>query len=103
MRFVFRDLFDGDSAALGRLLKGRAALITPHVAEFARLAKMEVKEVLENRFDVATEMARDLGATVLLKGSPTVIFRDLSLSRSRNSSLTLSARNRREPAQQTCP
>src|SRR3981081_3229318 len=35
---------------------------------------MEVKEVLENRFDVATEMARDLGATVLLKGSPTVIF-----------------------------
>jgi hydroxyethylthiazole kinase-like uncharacterized protein yjeF len=68
------NVFDGDTSALGHLLKGRAALITPHVAEFARLAKIEVKEVLENRFDVATEMARDLGATVLLKGSPTVIF-----------------------------
>lgn len=68
------NVFDGDIAALGRLLKGRAALITPHVAEFARLAKIDVKEVLDNRFDVGTEMARGLGATVLLKGSPTVIF-----------------------------
>jgi NAD(P)H-hydrate epimerase len=68
------NVFDGDVAALGRLLKGRAALITPHVAEFSRLAKIDVKDVLDNRFDVGTGMARDLGATVLLKGSPTVIF-----------------------------
>jgi NAD(P)H-hydrate epimerase len=44
------------------------------VAEFARLAKIDVKRVLENRFDVGGEMARRIGATVLLKGSPTVIF-----------------------------
>ena len=68
------NVFDGDIAGLGRLLKGRAALITPHVAEFARLASIDVQDVLDNRFDVGTEMARDLGATVLLKGSPTGIF-----------------------------
>jgi hydroxyethylthiazole kinase-like uncharacterized protein yjeF len=68
------NVFDGDVAALGRLLKGRPALITPHVAEFARLAKLDAKDVLDNRFDVGAEMARNLGATVLLKGSPTVIF-----------------------------
>ena len=33
-----------------------------------------MKDVLDNRFDVGAEMARKLGATVLLKGSPTVIF-----------------------------
>jgi hydroxyethylthiazole kinase-like uncharacterized protein yjeF len=68
------NVFDGDVAALGRLLKGRAALITPHVAEFSRLSKIDVKDVLANRFEVGTEMAHELGATVLLKGSPTVIF-----------------------------
>jgi ADP-dependent NAD(P)H-hydrate dehydratase / NAD(P)H-hydrate epimerase len=68
------NVFDGDVAALGGRLKGRPALITPHVAEFARLAEIDVKDVLDNRFDVGTKMARDLAATVLLKGSPTVIF-----------------------------
>ncbi|HEY5022228.1 MAG TPA: NAD(P)H-hydrate dehydratase [Gemmatimonadaceae bacterium] len=68
------NVFDGDIAALGRLLRGRPALITPHVAEFGRLAKIDVREVLDNRFDVGSEIARSLGATVLLKGSPTVIF-----------------------------
>ena len=68
------NVFDGDVAALGRLLAGRPALVTPHVAEFARLAKIDVQEVLDNRFDVGSGMARNLGATVLLKGSPTVIF-----------------------------
>jgi hydroxyethylthiazole kinase-like uncharacterized protein yjeF len=68
------NVFDADVDALGRLLSGRSALITPHVAEFARLARTDVKDVLANRFDIGIEMARKLGATVLLKGSPTVIF-----------------------------
>src|SRR2546423_2890633 len=68
------NVFDGDVSGLRRILKGRASLITPHVAEFARLAKLDVEDVLANRFDVGVQMARDLGATVLLKGSPTVIF-----------------------------
>ena len=68
------NVFDGDVATLGRLLGGRPALITPHVGEFAQLAKIDTREVLDNHFDVGAEMARNLGATVLLKGSPTVIF-----------------------------
>ena len=56
------------------LLEGRSALITPHVAEFARLAGIDVQSVLANTFDIALDLARQLGATVLLKGSPTVIF-----------------------------
>jgi hydroxyethylthiazole kinase-like uncharacterized protein yjeF len=68
------NVFDGDADALGSLLKGRPALITPHVAEFSRLSRLDVKDVLANRFDIGIEMARKLGATVLLKGSPTVIF-----------------------------
>src|SRR6202171_2728754 len=68
------NVFDGDVATLGRLLVGRPALFTPHVAEFAQLAKIDTREVLDNHFDVGAEMARNLGATVLLKGSPTVIF-----------------------------
>jgi NAD(P)H-hydrate epimerase len=68
------NVFAGDSKSLAALLAGRPALITPHVAEFARLAGAKVEEVIANRFDIGRELARTLGATVLLKGSPTVIF-----------------------------
>ena len=68
------NVFEGDAAALQKLLTGRAALITPHVAEFARLAGVSVEKVLANRFDIGSELSSAIGATVLLKGSPTVIF-----------------------------
>jgi hydroxyethylthiazole kinase-like uncharacterized protein yjeF len=68
------NVFEGDAKSLGALMKSRPALITPHPAEFARLAGVAVEEVLANRFDVGEELALTLGATVLLKGSPTVIF-----------------------------
>jgi len=68
------NVFEGDAKALAALLRGRPALITPHVAEFARLAGVSVDEVLANRFDIGGSLASSLGATVLLKGSPTVIF-----------------------------
>jgi ADP-dependent NAD(P)H-hydrate dehydratase / NAD(P)H-hydrate epimerase len=68
------NVFEGDAKSLGRLLEGRPALITPHPVEFARLAELDVKTVLGNRFDVGLALSRELGATVLLKGSPTVIF-----------------------------
>jgi hydroxyethylthiazole kinase-like uncharacterized protein yjeF len=66
--------FEGDAKALGKLLSGRPALVTPHPAEFARLAGIDVNTVLAGRFDIGVELARQLGATVLLKGAPTVIF-----------------------------
>jgi ADP-dependent NAD(P)H-hydrate dehydratase / NAD(P)H-hydrate epimerase len=68
------NIFDGDLDALAHVLKGRPALITPHVAEFSRLTGVPVKKVLDSRFDIGTDVAAKLGATVLLKGSPTVIF-----------------------------
>jgi len=68
------NVFEGDASSLAKLLTGRQALITPHVAEFARLTGVDVKKVIANRFDVGVDIARELGATVLLKGSPTVVF-----------------------------
>jgi hydroxyethylthiazole kinase-like uncharacterized protein yjeF len=68
------NVFEGDAKSLAALLEGRSALITPHVAEFARLSGTDVESVLANRFDIGFNLAREIGATVLLKGSPTVIF-----------------------------
>ncbi len=68
------NLFENDVASLRDHLRGRESLITPHVAEFARLAGTDVKTVLAERFDIGSSLAASLGATVLLKGAPTVIF-----------------------------
>lgn len=67
------NVFDGRVGDLARLLSGRPALITPHPEELARLVLRDVKDVLANRFDIGTDVARALGAAVLLKGTPTVI------------------------------
>ena len=68
------NVFEGDAKALAALLRGKQALITPHVAEYSRLAGVSVEETLANRFDIGRDLAGALGATVLLKGSPTVVF-----------------------------
>jgi NAD(P)H-hydrate epimerase len=68
------NLFAGDAKSLGAALAGRPALITPHPAEFGRLTGIDVNTALANRFDIGLDLARQLNATVLLKGSPTVIF-----------------------------
>lgn len=65
--------FAGDEAALGDLLDGRPAIVTPHPLEFARLIGVDVDTVLEERFEVGARLARALHAVVLLKGVPTVI------------------------------
>ena len=67
------NVFDGDVAALARASRGRPMLLTPHPAEFARLARTDVTSVLNCRYDVGHALARDTGATVLLKGLPTVV------------------------------
>ncbi|MDB4886719.1 MAG: NAD(P)H-hydrate epimerase, partial [Gemmatimonadetes bacterium] len=65
--------FAGDAGALGALLRGREALLTPHPLEFARLAGLDPEDVLARRFDAPVELARITGAAVLLKGVPTVV------------------------------
>jgi hydroxyethylthiazole kinase-like uncharacterized protein yjeF len=66
-------LFENCADELAALLAKRPALLTPHPLEFARLAGRKSDDVLANRFDVGADLARQLGATVLLKGVPTVI------------------------------
>ena len=68
------NVFQTDVNDLRDLLGGRPAVITPHAAEFARLAGTDVKTVLAERFDIGSSLAATLVATVLLKGTPTVIF-----------------------------
>lgn len=67
------NLFRGNMDALGGLLKGRPALLTPHPAEASRLANVSVQEILSRRFEIGAEIARATNSAVLLKGVPTVI------------------------------
>jgi NAD(P)H-hydrate epimerase len=66
-------LFENASDRLAQLLGGRPALLTPHFVEFGRVAGVPTEEVLRRRFEIATPLAAKLGATVLLKGVPTII------------------------------
>ncbi len=66
-------IFEGDAPALGSLLGGRKALVTPHVVEFSRLSGMPTEAILQAPFDVGRELASTLGCVVLLKGVPTVL------------------------------
>ena len=65
--------FAGDVSALRSLLGGRPALLTPHPAEFGRLAGLAVDAVLDDRFELPRLLASEVGAAVLLKGVPTVV------------------------------
>jgi len=65
--------FAGEAAALSPLLDHRPALLTPHPAEFGRLASLDVDAVLDDRFALPAKLAADTGAAVLLKGVPTVV------------------------------
>jgi ADP-dependent NAD(P)H-hydrate dehydratase / NAD(P)H-hydrate epimerase len=69
------DVADGTDSnpldALRHALRGRPALLTPHIGEFERL--FEPGTAPSDRFDGASLLARRLDATVLLKGVPTII------------------------------
>lgn len=68
------NLFAGDTDSLSALTLGRCCAITPHPAEMGRLTGMSTDEVLGSRFEVGAQLSRKLGAAVLLKGSPTIVF-----------------------------
>jgi hydroxyethylthiazole kinase-like uncharacterized protein yjeF len=67
------NVFEGEPRTLGSLLGARPAIVTPHPVEAGRLLRLPVAAVLERRFEVGAELAKTLGATVLLKGPPTII------------------------------
>jgi NAD(P)H-hydrate epimerase len=66
-------VFETRANELAALLAGRVALLTPHPLEFSRLSGITAADVIANHFDVALPLARELGATILLKGVPTVV------------------------------
>ena len=66
-------LFEGEISWLSAALAGRPALLTPHVRELARLIGTTDDEVVKHRFGIAHDAAHALGASILLKGVPTVI------------------------------
>jgi NAD(P)H-hydrate epimerase len=67
------NIFEGEPRTLGSLLGSRPAIVTPHPVEAARLMRLDPAAILANRFIVGAELAKTLGAVVLLKGPPTVI------------------------------
>jgi hydroxyethylthiazole kinase-like uncharacterized protein yjeF len=60
---------------LRQLLRSRTAptLLTPHGGEFARLTGQQPEDVARDRLSAVRAAARDLQATVLLKGANTVV------------------------------
>ena len=68
------NVFECDALSLSQLLQGRPAVVTPHPAEFARLASVSTGDVTRDRFEIGLGLSEQLGASVLLKGSPTVVF-----------------------------
>lgn len=66
-------LFEGELSLLSAALARRPALLTPHVRELARLMGASDEDVIKGRFEVAQDAAHVLGASILLKGVPTVV------------------------------
>lgn len=71
------DAGDDHLEALRHALRGREALLTPHIGEFRGLVTARSSSIAADasvsRFDDPGALARALDATVLLKGVPTVI------------------------------
>jgi NAD(P)H-hydrate epimerase len=63
--------FAGRSAELSR--RASDAVLTPHAGEFERLTGISAAEALADRVGSARKAAAETGATVLLKGSRTVV------------------------------
>jgi len=64
--------FAGDYGALSSAIGRRAAILTPHPLEYARLKGLDVADVLARRFDVGLDVAQS-NVTLLLKGAPTIV------------------------------
>ena len=65
--------YQGAPDALAALGRGRALVLTPHPAEFRRLFPREADGLELDPWGAAAKAAADSGATVLLKGVPSVI------------------------------
>ena len=72
-------LVDGDGiTAISKdieLIKKRKSqtILTPHLGEMSRIAKMEISEINRNKVGVLQETAKDLNAIIVLKGAHSLI------------------------------
>ena len=72
-------LIDGDgiTAIAGDLkkMKKREAptILTPHLGEMSRIAKMDIGEINKNKIDVLQRMTKELNAIIVLKGAHSLI------------------------------
>ena len=72
-------LIDGDGiTAIARdteIIKKRKAktILTPHQGEMSRITKMEIGEINKNRIEVLQRTAKELNATIVLKGAHSLI------------------------------
>lgn len=58
-------------------LKDKEIVLTPHIAEFSRLTRRSIKEIEENKVEIATKYAIEHGITLVLKGKNTIIVSSL--------------------------
>ncbi|MBM4194764.1 MAG: NAD(P)H-hydrate dehydratase [Gemmatimonadetes bacterium] len=65
--------FEKNGDALGAVLRGRRAIITPHAVEAERLLGSTASDIDAARFDATARLASVVHAAVLLKGVPTVL------------------------------
>ena len=50
-----------------------ATVLTPHIGEFARMSKLSIDEIKNNRISIAHEFAKEYNLTLVLKDSVTVV------------------------------
>jgi hydroxyethylthiazole kinase-like uncharacterized protein yjeF len=72
-------IIDGDGITAiaedpGKIGKRKApTILTPHLGEMSRIAKMEISEISKNRIDVLQRTAKELNAIIILKGAHSLI------------------------------
>jgi NAD(P)H-hydrate epimerase len=67
------NLLAASTGSLARIAASRPVVVTPHVAEMARLVGVSPEAVAADRFEIAQRLAVASRAVVLLKGVPTVV------------------------------
>jgi NAD(P)H-hydrate epimerase len=65
--------FAGESQLLKAAPKAPPVLITPHPGELSRLLGKSIAEILRDRVGIASQVARELGIYVVLKGHRSII------------------------------
>jgi hydroxyethylthiazole kinase-like uncharacterized protein yjeF len=64
----------GEGPGVAEWAADRSVLITPHIGEMKRLSGLTSEAIEEDRMRAARDLAKTTGATVLLKGLPSIVM-----------------------------